>query len=121
MESKASRYDIKKLAEELEFDIEDISILFSKYFDELKENISQMEDFLTKRDWHMLERVVHNIKGVSINLNIMDVYEEAALFDNLLKQNINNDADNHVKKLANLLRESEIEIRRIFSEMNIEV
>lgn len=119
MENKTWRYDIKKLAEELEFEIEDISVLFSKFFIEMKDNISSMKNHLSKKDWNMLERVVHNIKGVSINLNIMDVYEEAAEFDVLLKSNSTEDADIHVNKLVELLNDSEIEIRRIFSEMNI--
>jgi hypothetical protein len=65
MESKTPRYDIGKLAKELEFDIEDVKILFSKYFIEIKENISQMQEYFSHKDWDMLERVVHNIKGVS--------------------------------------------------------
>lgn len=121
MGSTSPRYDIKKLAEELEFGIEDISTLFSKYTAEIKERISQMEDCLNRKDWNTLERVVHNIKGVSINLNIVDVYEKAVECDSLLKENRTENADTYIKELILLLVDSENEIRKIFSGMDIEL
>ena len=119
MENKEYRYDIKGLAEELEFEIEDISMLFSKYFEEIKDNITDMKKYLEQRDWSMLERVIHNIKGVSVNLNILDVHEEAAAFDMLLKENKTDDAHVHVDKLVELLHDSENEIKKIFLQMGL--
>lgn len=119
MEQGTSRYDIKGLAEELEFEVDDIAGLFSKYFEEMATDISDMQKYLSNSDWYMLERVVHNIKGVSINLNIHDVFEEASEFDVLLKQSKAEGAALHVSKLAELINSAEIEIRKKFLEMDI--
>lgn len=116
MENNLSRYDIEGLANELEVDIGDIATLFLNYFYEMKSEIVAIQQHLSVRNWNMLERVVHNIKGVSANLNVSDVYEEAAVFDILLKQNKTDDADIHVQKLARLLTNSEKEIREFFNE-----
>jgi HPt (histidine-containing phosphotransfer) domain-containing protein len=121
MENNKPRYDIKGLAEELEFEIEDISGLFSSFFEEMETDISSMEEYLGKKDWNMMERVVHNIKGVSANLSVTDVNEEAAVFNALLKQNKTEDAEFHVKRLASLLVGAEEEIRKIFMDMDIKL
>lgn len=40
----------------------------------MQDEISEMKNFLAKKDWVMLRRIVHNIKGVSANLAINDVF-----------------------------------------------
>lgn len=75
-----------------------------------------MQEYFLKGDWYMLERVIHNIKGVSANLNVHDVFEEAEVFDNLLKSNNIINASSHVEKMIDLISKAEIEITKFFSE-----
>ena len=110
------KYNIEGLAKELEVELESIVDLYSSYIQEMKEEMTELNAYLEKADWTMLERVVHNIKGVSVNLNIMDVYEEAEKFDVLLKKNITSDSHLCVGKLIKLINESEIEIIKFFNE-----
>ena len=115
------KYNIEGLADELEVDMESIVGLYSSYIEEMKEEIKEMQLCLEKSDWTMLERVVHNIKGVSANLSIMDVYSEAEKFDLLLKKNITSSAEEYVSKLINLIADSESEIKLFFYEKGLDV
>ena len=115
------KYNIEGLAEELEVELESIVGLYTSYIEEMKEEILEMTTYLEKTDWTMLERVIHNIKGVSANLCIMDVFSEAEKFDLLLKKNITLDCDKHITKLINLIRDSEVEIKSFFNERGLEV
>lgn len=74
MEQIKEGYDIEGLAQELELDLIDLSSLYSGYIAEMQDEISEMKNFLAKKDWVMLRRIVHNIKGVSANLAINDVF-----------------------------------------------
>lgn len=114
MKESSCRYDIASLAEELDVSMAEIAPLFASYIGEMKSEASDMLAYLSKCDWGMLQRVVHNIKGVSANLNINDVYEGAAFFDALLKQNRVEEAARHVASIIGLLNNAEREIRNFF-------
>ncbi len=114
-------YDIEGFANELETDMETIAGLFSSYFTEMKGEISSMQTYLSAKDWVMLERVIHNIKGVSANLGINDVFSEAEKFDILLKKGENSNADIFVEGIAVLISNAEGIIREIFLKSGIEL
>lgn len=119
MDNKTYKYDVEGLAADLEVDLESIAGLFSSYFEEMKEEIASMQELLSKNDWYMLGRVVHNIKGVSINLSIQDVFDAATAFDTRLKSNNFRDASTDVEKIIGLISKAEIEIREYFLEKGI--
>ena len=119
MDNKGYKYDVEGLAAELEVDLESIVGLFSSYFEEMKEEVSSMQELLSKNDWYMLARVIHNIKGVSANLSIQDVFDEAAAFDSRLKLNNTNNATTYVEKIMDLISKAEIEIMDIFKEKGL--
>lgn len=115
MDKEQCRYDITGLARELDVDLGDIAILFVNYFVEMKSEIAEMQRFLSEKDWNMLERTVHNIKGVSVNLGVLDVYNEAEAFDRLLKDGNTDHAEEYVNKVSRLLGPAEIEVKRFFN------
>jgi len=109
------RYDLESFAEGLEVDIESISGLFSEYINEMKSEVIEMRTFLEKSDWYMLQRIVHNVKGVSANLNVHDVFNEAEKLDLLLKNGQTEEAKGLVDSITELLESAEIEIKNFFS------
>jgi HPt (histidine-containing phosphotransfer) domain-containing protein len=119
MDSRQFRYDIEGFAAELEVDLETVVGLFVSYIQEMKEEIGAMQGYLRESDWYMLERTIHNIKGVSANLSIQDVFEEATVFDDRLKKNMTTDAQMHVQKLIGLITDAEAEIRDFFKVKGI--
>ncbi len=117
----ASKYDIKGLSEGLEVDLADLVGLFSSYFEEMKNEVSELKGLLDRKDWYMLERVVHNIKGVSANLYINDVFHETEKFDRLLKNNDTSDADKHVEMIDRMISSAEESIGLFFKENGLEI
>jgi HPt (histidine-containing phosphotransfer) domain-containing protein len=115
------RYDIEGLASELEVGLDSIVGLYESFIVEMKEEIEEMKIHLEKSDWIMLERVIHNIKGVSANLCILDIFSEAEKFDSLLKKNETSDASIYVNKLIALINASETEIKGFFLEKGFSI
>ncbi|MCX8132054.1 MAG: Hpt domain-containing protein [Clostridia bacterium] len=116
MKNLVFRYDIEGLAEGLGVSIEDISGLFASYFNEMQGEINDMRQFLECSDWDMLERVVHNVKGVSANLGITDVFEEAERFDVLLKSRETKNSAKYVDSLEQLINSAKEEIKDYFCQ-----
>ncbi|MCX7922672.1 MAG: Hpt domain-containing protein [Clostridia bacterium] len=110
------RYDLQGLADEIGVEVRDIVKLFLSYFSEMRDEIEAMRDCLSRGDWHMLKRTVHNIKGVSANLNVHDVFKEAEKLDMLLKYSKMDDVPTCVNKITKLIDNAEIEIKRFFNE-----
>lgn len=121
MEDCVCRYDIQGLADELEVELYDIMKLYSNYMQEMSSETEEMRKFLSKQDWVMLERVVHNIKGVSANLNIQDVYNEAEAFDTLLKINTTESAAYYVDKIETLLKAAGNDIKCFFLQHGLKL
>lgn len=111
--------DIKCLIEELGVELKDVSELYLRYFAEMRIESGKMQEYVLKQRWDMLERVIHNIKGVSSSLNINDVYEKAAEFDVLLKNNKTDTAALHANELIALIRGAEEDIREIYPDWRI--
>lgn len=113
------KYNIQALIEEMEVSNEDMRDLYRSYFNEAKENIKDIEELIEKGDWDKIERVIHNIKGVSVNLNIKDVYRASISFYDCIKNGIIYNGKVQVKILTNLLMEAEKEVRIYFEQKGI--
>ncbi|HEX3028639.1 MAG TPA: Hpt domain-containing protein [Clostridia bacterium] len=116
MGNNVCRYDPEAFARELDVDLESISGLFREYFNEMRSEISEMNVFLETSDWNMLQRTVHNVKGVSANLNLNDVFEEAEKLDLQLKNGQVSESGIHVARIAELIAGAEKYIKEFFSE-----
>lgn len=121
MNAEGFRYNIEGLAEELEVDIKDIARLYSNYFIEMNEEMLSLRDLLEGKDWYMIQRTVHNVKGVSANLAVEDVFREAAAFDVLLKEGKREDTAVRIEKIASLLKAAEIDILNFFKSKGLEL
>lgn len=121
MDNSTCRYKIDDFAQELGVDVAGISGLFASYIEEMKEESESMRNFYKKEDWHMLQRVVHNIKGVSANLGIMDVFSEAEKFDILLKSDITQNSDVYIEKITGTIDKAEEEIRKFFEQHGVSI
>ncbi len=113
------RYNIDGLISELEIELEDAAELYRSYEMEMKEEIEAMEELCSSKDYEKLERVIHNIKGVSANLGINDVYQTAADFDIKLKNGITDSADVNVAYLVLMIKNSIEEIKVFFNNKGL--
>lgn len=61
--------------------------LLKLYCDEMSEEMQLVRQSLDKQEWLQLQKTVHNIKGVSANLHLHDMFKAAEILDIKLKQN----------------------------------
>lgn len=116
MSQDTCRYDIKGLQQELEIDISDLATLFSSYINEMQSEIAELYKYLSDGDFNMLQRVVHNIKGVSANLWIEDVQKLASDFGDMLKRGDTFESGSQISLLLRTINEAQYEIRKYFSQ-----
>ena len=79
------RYDLKGFSNDLGLPIEDIADLFSDFIKEINSEISKVKTALGEKDLDALERINHNIKGISANYRILDIHEETLNISTELK------------------------------------
>lgn len=113
------RYDIDELIEEMEVGEENIWELYKTYFWEMRENIDDISKCLKANELEKVERILHNIKGVSINLNILDVHKEASSFSEKIKLGLGEKYEDYLNNLTHLLNGAEKEVKSFFKEKSI--
>ncbi|MFZ5354260.1 MAG: Hpt domain-containing protein [Bacillota bacterium] len=97
---KSYEIDLKSFAEDLEVDITDLRDLFIVYINEMKEEIIAVNKMLQEGNWLMLQRTAHNIKGVSLNLNLHEMFEAADKLDKCLKSGKMHEAFEHAADIT---------------------
>ncbi|AOY78129.1 Hpt domain-containing protein [Clostridium formicaceticum] len=95
-------FHMKTVIEEMGIGAEDLVILYEEYFKEMEENILLMKELVEVENYQALQSVVHNIKGISINLFVKGVYDKAHELDILLKKNIVEESKLGVHEIARL-------------------
>lgn len=73
---------VTKKAEELGLDVRITQALLEKYFQAAADDIAVMEESYLDRDSEKTYNAAHNIKGTSLNLDLKDMYENAAAIEN---------------------------------------
>jgi HPt (histidine-containing phosphotransfer) domain-containing protein len=121
MSNKFIRYDIEGFAQDMEVDLPTISSLYSEYFLEMKSNIEESFDFLKKNDWQMLQRRIHNMKGISVTLRVDDIYSIANGLEKNLKRGEYLHVDKGIFRILELLNSAEKDIKDFFHQNNISI
>lgn len=121
MDNKSFRYDIEGLIKDMQIDLNTISALYTEYFLEMKINLQESRNFFANKNWDMLERVIHNIKGVSTSLNIYDIYLISNKLDINLKQGNYSTVDLDINSISELFNAAERDIRDFFKQNDIRI
>ena len=114
MGQNTCRYDIKGLQQELDVEVSDLAMLFLSYINEMQSEIAEMYRCLSEGDFNMLQRVVHNIKGVSANLRIKDVEKAASDYGDMLRRGETLESGLYINRIVQLISEAQNEIRNYF-------
>lgn len=105
--------NIEELAEEFELSIEDLKDLYSTYLIDIKEYIKKIEVLYIEKLWSELFRNIHNIKGMTANLRLDDVFHESSKLCKGLKEgSLPNKRD--IDKFLKLLETSYEKINSLF-------
>ena len=108
--------NIYQLAEEFELSAEELNELYSTYIIDIKECIKNIEVFYVDKLWSELFRNIHNIKGMTANLRLDDVFQESNKLCKGLKEG-NIPSRNNIDKFCKLLEESCKEISCLFVDI----
>ena len=78
------KYDINGFSNDLGLSLNDIFDLYCEFIKELNSEISRIGTLLITENWDEIKKSLHNIKGVSVNYRIIDIYEETVkIYTNL--------------------------------------
>lgn len=111
-----SKYDITGFAEDLGLSISEISELYAELINEINSALSELKIFVIKKDLERMQKIIHNIKGVSGNYRLTDVYEKASKINDSLKSNYLTYLESDLNELFIISSMAEIEITNFFKE-----
>jgi hypothetical protein len=114
----SSKYDIIGFSKDLGLDISEVSELYSELINELNLSISNLEIFMNKKDLINIYKVIHNMKGLSGNYRLTDIYKETSKINYYLKDNNYNNLELDLNNLFIIIRMAEKEIRNFFKQQS---
>lgn len=103
----AYNVDVENIANELDFDVEDIEMLLEVFLESSKESLEQMEDALNSNDLETLYQSAHGIKGSASNILLNNISDIAKDIELNAKKNIDMDYKGKVAELSNLINSIE--------------
>lgn len=65
--------DLQKIADELDFDLEDVEMLIEAFLEGARESLASLEEAVYKNDLEEIFKSAHAIKGSAANLTLMDI------------------------------------------------
>ncbi|MDA3907904.1 MAG: Hpt domain-containing protein [Sulfurimonas sp.] len=65
--------DLQKIADELDFDLEDVEMLMDVFLQGAKESLLALEEAIDQKDLEQIFRSAHAIKGSAANLLLLDI------------------------------------------------
>lgn len=116
-----SLYDINAISHELGIDMEDMVEIFKVYFIEIRELISELKDLFEKNDWDKLQKTNHNIKGISSNLKIHDIYNTALKLDSIISSGKADKILSCIINLEKMAEYSQLEISDFFKKHGFQI
>lgn len=67
------KVDLQKIADELEFDLEDVEMLFESFMESTEENMNVLRNAINTNDLELIFKSAHSIKGSAANLILMEI------------------------------------------------
>lgn len=114
-----SKYDITGFAKDLGLSISEVSELYAELINEINSSLSELKILIIKKDLESMQKIIHNIKGVSGNYRLTDVYEKASKINNSLRSNYLTYLESDLNELFIISSMAEIEITNFFKEHSV--
>ncbi|MGB5866673.1 MAG: Hpt domain-containing protein [Arcobacteraceae bacterium] len=71
------KLDLQKIADELEFDLEDVEMLIEVFLESVTESLQSLNNAIMSNDYEAILYSAHSIKGSAANLTLMHISELA--------------------------------------------
>lgn len=78
--------DLQKIADELEFDIEDVEMLIGVFVESARESLETLKVAIEHNDEDKILNVAHAIKGSAANLTLVDIASLANTLEKKVKE-----------------------------------
>jgi len=79
--------DLQKIAEELEFDLEDVEMLFEVFLADANETLIPLREAVKRNDYENIFRLSHSIKGSASNILLTDIASSAQKIESNAREN----------------------------------
>lgn len=116
-----NKYDIVGFAHDLGLSIEDVSELYAELVHELNSAITQLKLLMEQKDFIKTQKIIHNIKGVSGNYRLTDLYNETSKINDALKNREYPDFEKDLNYLFNITYAAIKEITNFFKRKSISI
>ena len=67
------KIDLQVIADELEFDLEDVEMIMDSFLENTKINLASLGEAIKSNDFEQIVRSTHAIKGSALNLLLDDI------------------------------------------------
>lgn len=116
-----NKYDIVGFAHDLGLTIEDVSELYAELVHELNSALLELKILMEDKDIPKIQKIIHNIKGVSGNYRLTDLYEETSKINDALKTPDYPDFEKDLNHLFNIAYGAIKEITNFFKRKSISI
>lgn len=116
-----NKYDIVGFANDLGLSIEDISDLYAELIHELNSALLELKILINDKNPPKIQKIIHNIKGVSGNYRLTDLYEETSKINDALKNSEYADFEKDLNHLVNISYAAIKEITNFFKQKSISI
>jgi len=115
------KYDIKGFAYELGLPLNEVALLYSEFIKELNSEMSELKKLLIKKDWIAIKAILHNIKGISANFRITDMYIQTEHVYTALTTSSHVSLESLLKNLFIISEDAIKEITSFFQEEGLSI
>ena len=112
-------YDIIGFSQDLGLTVEEVSILYAELINEINSALLELNFLINKRDLVKIQKIIHNIKGVSGNYRISDIYRETTKINDALKNTNYTDFEKDLNALFHISDMAIAEIKSFFKQRSI--
>lgn len=110
------KYDIIGFSTDLGLSIKEISELYYELINELNLALLELKALVDGQDYTKIQKIIHNIKGVSGNYRINDIYNETTRINDLLSSNEYSTLKKDLTNLFTICIDAQNEIRFFFEQ-----
>ena len=79
------QYDITGFTHDLGLSMKEVSGFYAELINEINSALLELKVLINKKDLVKIQKIIHNIKGVSGNYRLIDIYEESTKINDSLK------------------------------------
>lgn len=116
-----NKYDIVAFSNDLGLSIYEVSELYAELVHELNSALLELKLLIENKDISKIQKIIHNIKGVSGNYRLADIYEETSKINDALKNNEYAEFERDFRHLFNITHTAIKEITNFFKRKSISI